>query len=440
MTNYSNYDVAVMNYPLFEKRISEADFNRFLSEIQQTDLFEAPIYVHIPFCDSLCDFCVYKRLLAQENSGIVEQYVNSLIKEIRLYAAKNNVKNQKIGAVFIGGGTPTVLNEKQLYNLINALATNFNLQNCEITIECNTGSASAAKLKLLKELGVTRISTGIQTFQDNLRKELHIKGDSKSVTEWMELACKYNFKEVSTDIIYGFPNTNVSQVLDDLKQVSRFNLNHLSVYKMTTFAYTKLYNKVRKGELGFPSDKELEEMFYQSHNYLLSNNYVIQSTQEYGRKESRVKFWDLTYDGYGNNFSFGLSSLGYINGYCYQNETKLEKYFEKIDNETVPIEKMSLKITDEQLLERAMVIGFRRGYVLKDLFFDVFGMHMRDVFKTQIDRQIREGYIGETKEKFYLTPKGYYNQGMVSVDYMVSIFRGVSPLKKKMCIGSHLMP
>lgn len=440
MNNYNTYDVAVMNYPLFDKKQNKENLQDRIFASPMLDASEVPIYVHIPFCESLCDFCIYNRKFALQNSNIVNRYVKALIKEIKLYSSYKYIKNRKIGSVFIGGGTPTVLNEIQIYQLISTLQECFNLKNCEFTVECNVGNATDSKLSILKDLGVTRISTGIQTFDNELRKKLHIDKYSNDIIKWIENVRRYQFKQISSDFIYGLPGRGIDHFLKDLKKAISVNLDHISVYKLAAFAYTKLYKDVERGKYIFPSSATVEKIFYEAHQYLVDNNFILHSAQEYGKKGSKVKFWDLTYDGYGDNLSFGVSSFGYVNGYCYQNETDINRYIDKINSHMLPIERISPRINDIQLQERALVMGFRKGVVSKDLFYSKFRKQIKELFGDQIEKQINEGLLKGRKKDYHLTPKGLYYQGFISTEYMSSTFKNISSLKKKMCIGTHEMP
>lgn len=439
--NYNAYDVAVMNYPLFNKELNEEYLQKELFEQPFDEDYQVPIYIHIPFCDSLCDFCIYNRRLAPKNIELIELYVQALIKEINLYASNPYIAKLQIGSVFIGGGTPTVLSNEQLYKIITALKSAFKINDLEITVECNAKNADYSKLKMLKDLGVTRISTGVQTFDNETRKKLNLQNKSEYVKEWFEKVRALCFDDISMDLIYGFPNTDVDFFLKDIEKAVEMKLGHLSIYKLTVFAYTKLYHDILNNSfMKLPTHEQLYQMFLESHAYLVKSGYTVQSTQEYSRKDKTVKFWDLTYDGYGDNLSFGTSSFGYINGCCYQNSTNIKKYIDQLDKTKMPIERISPRITYEQRKERALIIGFRKGIVSKKLFSDNFHVEIEDVFSDQINTHLEQGYIFETEDAYHLTAKGLFYQGKVSADYMISIFHRVSPLKKKMCIGLHQMP
>ncbi|MCL2702953.1 MAG: coproporphyrinogen III oxidase family protein [Defluviitaleaceae bacterium] len=439
--NYNRYDVAVMNYPLFNPRESAGGAMKNMFTAGRVDTAdEMPVYIHIPFCGSLCDFCIYNRTMAAVNDDIINRYVDALIREINMYASSGYFNEAKAGAVFIGGGTPTVLTAGQLGSIISALRDGFNLGRCEITVECNVQSADMSKLASLKELGVTRISTGVQTFNDCARKQLNIKKSAQEIIEWINGAKKLMFDEVSIDLIYGFPQINHEEFSQDISRAIALELGHISIYKLTMFAFTKLYHDVINGKVsGLPTKDELYRMFADSHQTLTDAGYCLTSTQEYSRRRS-VRFWDLTYSGYGDNLSFGVSSFGYVNGFCYQNENDISRYIKKINKKMLPIERISNRITGRQLMERAMVIGFRKGFVSNDHFHNKFGKRIEYVFSTQIEYQLNDGLIRRTDNGYELTPKGVFYQGNVSAEFMVSIFEGISPLKKKMCVGKHEMP
>lgn len=441
MTSYHTYDVAVMNYPLFNKNCKTEFLQNTIFQDMEIDSFEVPIYIHIPFCDNLCSFCIYNRTLTNQNREMITNYVDALVKEIQMYGQEPAVKKLKIGAVFIGGGTPTVLTENELFKILNALYQVFPAYGCEFTVECNINNAEQAKLKFLKQNGVTRISTGAQTFNDKIRKKMNMSHSGQSVLDWLNNAKNIGFTNVSTDLIYGFPEVGIKEFEQDLKKAVSIELDHISVYKLAVFFYTKLYQDIKSGKIKqTPAKDVLEEIFYTAHEYLIKHDYVLQSAQEYNKNKESAKFWELTYDGYGNNLSFGVSSFGYLNGYCYENEPNIKAYINKIQRGMLPISRISSKITLVQQYERAMLLGFRKGYVSKKMFFEMFHLEIEHVFGKQIQNQIENGLIFEDEKGYGLTPKGLFYQGDVSAQYMISIFENVSSLRKKICVANHEMP
>ena len=399
------------------------------------------MYIHIPFCDSLCDFCVYNRIAAPGREELVEEYWKALLREIEWYADAPAVQGHPIGSVFIGGGTPTVLSASQLERLLQTVRSRFGLKSCEITVECNPLNASSDKLRAMRDNGVTRVSIGVQTFSDAMRRRLHIAKSGEDAAEWIERAKAFGFDDVSLDLMYGFPGVGADALEDDLERARSLGVGHVSVYRLTLFAYTKMYREMaRARQVSLPDEETSLRLFERAHRYLLSQGFALVSGQEYSKKGRTVRFWEDTYDGYGPNLALGVSSFGYLGGYCYQNESRVEDYIRAIALGRLPVERMSHQITPEQLRERTVVMGLRRGKVSKARFRRAFGAELTETFAGPIGRLTRRGLLRDTPEELQLTEKGLFFQGNASVEFMESIFRRVSPLKKKMCIGSHTMP
>lgn len=441
-----NYEVAVMNYPLFHKGVPTNATDKILGTPHYHDPggpWPISVYLHIPFCDSLCDFCVYHRQLAAGKQELIDVFVKALLTEIEMYARAPRFHGQKIGAIFIGGGTPTALSAQQLDDLLKKLAACFDLQGSEITVECNPLNACEEKLSVMKEGGVTRISTGIQSFDNRLRKKFHIAVDAEEAELWLKTVRKYRFGDISLDLIYGFPGVDGALFRKDLQRAVSLGMGHISVYKLAVFAYTALYKKMHRPSVAkdaFPCEERLYEMFSEAHRFLLKNGYELQSAQEYGQSGKRVAFWDATYDGFGDNLSMGTSGFGYVNGYCYQNTADVGRYIRLLDERKLPIGRMSPKITPEQQRERALVMGFRRGFVSREPYEKAFAEPMEYRFKENLMRLEEQGFLERKEDRYLLTNKGLFYQGNVSADFMISIFKGTSPLKKKMCVGNHEMP
>ncbi len=442
-----HYDVAVMNYPLFCREIAPNASARLLKPPYHTEPggpWPVSLYIHVPFCDSLCDFCVYDRQLTLRKQAQIDAFVEALLKEIELYAQSPRFIDRKIDAIFVGGGTPTALSASQLDRILKRLARCFCLHESEITVECNPQNAGDEKLAVLKENGVTRVSTGIQSFDNRVRKKFNITVSGETAELWLKRLQNYRFGDTSVDLIYGFPGVEKDIFMEDLRRASALGMGHISVYKLAVFANTALYKRRRRGtsksDDAYQDEVTLYAMFVEAHRFLLQSGYVLQSAQEYGKAGKRSAFWDATYDGFGDNLTMGTSGFGYVNGYCYQNESDVSKYIKLLNEKIIPVKRMSPQITSEQQRERAMVMGFRRGYVLREPFETAFGAPIEAFFDKNLLRLKDRGLVKEKGDRYILTERGLFYQGNVSADFMVSLFRGLSPLKKRMCIGNHEMP
>ena len=437
----NNYDVAVINYPLMDPRIKPEDYISYMQlDYTSVDSWGVPIYMHIPFCSSICKFCVYSRQIP-DSDKILSDYIEALKKEISLYTKTPYIQSLKTGSIFLGGGTPTTLSANQLKEIISALKNYLPLENPEITVECNISNADEEKINMLSEAGVTRISTGVQTFSQELRDVLELKYTPDDILEWIEMVREHSFKDVSIDLMYGLPGQTMKEWENDLQIALSLPVDHLSIYKLTVFAYVKLYEELKNKKVpALPKNDQIIEMFLKADEMLKNHDFVVQSSQEYCRKNNNSRFWDLTYDGYGDNLSFGAFSFGYVNGISYQNLSNPKEYIAAVDEGKFPIKMVSKKITHEQLLERTMILGFRRSFIDKSVFYEQYRKCVEDVFGDIIFKLQEQDYISENERKYELTPLGRYYQGNVSAEFMCSTFNKVSSLKKKMAIGMHVVP
>ena len=439
--NNTNYEVAVINYPLMDPRIKSEDHSSYMQlDYTSVDLWSVPVYIHIPFCSSICKFCVYNRQIP-DSDKILTDYVEALKREISLYAETPYVKSLKIDSIFMGGGTPTTLSSLQLKEIISALKDYLPLKNPEITVECNISNADNEKINMLSEAGVTRISTGVQTFNQKHRDILELKYTADDIFKWIDMVRKHPFKDVSIDLLYGLPGQTIKEWEKDLQTSLLLPVNHFSIYKLAVFAYVKLYKELEDKKVPeLPQEEQLFEMYMTSDQILKENNFIVQSSQEYCRKENKSLFWDQTYDGYGDNLSFGAFSFGYLNGVSYQNLSNPKDYIAAANENTFPIKMVSRKITAGQLLERTMMLGFRRSFIDKAIYYEQYGKRMEDVFGDILKELQNQGYISDNGGGYELTPLGRYYQGNVSAEFMRSTFDKVSSLKKKMAIGMHVVP
>jgi oxygen-independent coproporphyrinogen-3 oxidase len=437
----TNYDVAVINYPLMDPRIKLDNHSSYMQlDYTSVDPWSVPVYIHIPFCSSICKFCVYNRQVP-DSDKILDAYIEALKREVSLYAKTPYIQSLKIDSIFMGGGTPTTLSSIQLKEIISALKDYLPLKNPEITVECNISNADENKINSLYEAGVTRISTGVQTFSQKRRDVLELRYTADDIFKWIDMVRKYPFKDVSIDLMYGLPGQTLKEFENDLQTAVSLPVDHFSIYKLTVFAYVKLYKELENKTVPeLPQEEQIFEMYLAADRILKENNYIVQSSQEYCRKDNKSRFWDQTYDGYGDNLSFGAFSFGYVNGISYQNLPNPKDYIAAAGEGKFPIKMVSRKITTEQLLERTMMLGFRRSFIEKSVFYEQYGKYMEDVYGDILKEFHDQGYICDNGSGYELTPLGRYYQGNVSAGFMRSTFDKVSSLKKKMAIGMHVVP
>ena len=230
------------------------------------------LYIHIPFCDKICNYCDFTAFQGA-NSKILE-YVNALKKEIQL---KGN-KNFFIDSIFIGGGTPSFIDGKYIFEILEEVRENFTvLENIEISIETNPKTFDEKKLEFYKKAEINRLSIGVQSFNDKILKELGRNHNSKEVFESIELVRKFDF-DINLDLIFGYQKQSVEDILYDLEMVKKINPEHISYYSLIIEEKTKFKALQNAGKLNF-LDEDIERKMY---------HLIVENLEKIGLKQYEV--------------------------------------------------------------------------------------------------------------------------------------------------------
>ena len=267
------------------------------------------IYIHIPFCKTICSYCDFCKFYYNEKW--VDNYLIALEKEI-----KSKYKNESIDTIYIGGGTPTSLNIKQLERLLQ-LTKLFNFKKIEFTIETNV-DLSLDKIKLLKQYGVNRISIGVQTVNRKHLKFLNRNHTKEEVINLVNILKQYNFN-INIDLMYGMPNQTLKELEEDLDFVLNLDVNHISTYSLIIEPHTKIYiDNVTN------IDEDLDYRMYQLINQKLKDyiHYEISNfaKDDYYSKHNLVYWNNLEY------YGFGIGASGYIDSVRYDNTRSYQNY------------------------------------------------------------------------------------------------------------------
>jgi len=431
------HKVAITVYPFFDNNVHyESVIDYLKMNEKQTRKNEAIIYIHIPFCDSICDFCIYNRIKADYH--IMEEYTHALISEISLFAKTEYAQSTQISAVYFGGGTPSSLSELQINRVIDACWSKLNIsKDTEFTFEVNTVNATKDKLFSLKSMGINRISAGIQTFNDNHRANLGVRQNSKEVMRWIEIAAGYCFDTIAIDLMYGLPTQTACEWQEDLEIAVSLPVGHISIYELHTFPNTRLGQRVIGGNLTPCLNAEKYLMFLSASDGLERNSFCRQIVPEYSKKNHFSLYWDLAFNAFVDTIAFGVSSFGFINRHSYQNITSINEYLKSVQQETLPIKQLSSSANNIEMAERDMIFSLRKGYVDKEDFYKRNGYMVSDFFGTVLDIHAHDGILTETDKGYYLSNEGLYTQEDVAIKYMRSTFDHKSKSQKRLILGTY---
>ena len=304
------------------------------------------LYVHIPFCDKKCFYCSFAVSVGQK--ARTKKYLECLNEESKKYS------NQKIETIFIGGGTPTLLQAKELKILFDHLNQNFDLSNVdEITIEANPEGLTKKKLSALKECGVSRISLGVQTLNEKYLKYLGRIHNKQQIYDAYDLIRNDGFDNVSLDLMFGFPDQTIGQLEEDVKAICELGSTHLSLYALTIDPKSRFFTK----------GVQLQSQDEQAEKYA----YIIKTLPQYGfhqyevsnfSKEGfeslhNIKYWQCE-----DYIGLGMGAHSFVDGKRFSNVERLTEYIKMIDeNQLAVIDEQS--INQVERLSEALIFGLR---------------------------------------------------------------------------------
>lgn len=357
------------------------------------------IYIHIPFCDNICSYCDFPKILYQKQ--FVNKYLKKLENEIN-----NNYKNEVIETLYIGGGTPSSLSYEELNKLLKLLSKIKKSKNIEYTIECNVESIDRQKLLLMKEHGINRLSIGIETFNDDHLKFLNRKYTKTEAIEKVKLAKKLGFNNINIDLIYAISNQTIEQLQNDLEIILTLNVEHISTYSLIIEPNTKLY--IENHDY---IDSDLDyEMFNLITKTLNKNNYIHYETSNFSKKNYESKH-NLNYWNNKNYYGFGLGASGYINNIRYTNTKSITKY---LNNKTINEENI---LTKKEQMQEFMFLGLRKTKgVSLTKFRKIYKMDLTEVFN--IEKLLLEKKIIIKNNYIKINSKNIYTSNDILINFV----------------------
>lgn len=325
------------------------------------------IYIHIPFCKSICSYCDFCKIYYNEK--IVDNYLDELEKEI-----KKNYKNEIMKTIYIGGGTPSSLNINQLNRLFSITKLIKLDKEYEFTFEFNPEDLILEKIELMKQNNVNRVSIGVQSFNKKHLSFLNRNHTKKDLKQGIKLLKREGINNINVDLIYGIKNQTIKDLKKDIKEVLKLNITHISTYSLILEPNTMLYINNVKG-----IDEDLE---YEMYQYILKklkkNNYIHYEVSNFSKKgyESKhnLAYWD-------NNeyYGFGLGAHGYINNIRYENTRSINKYLEG----KYLLNKY--RLTKKEAIENEIILGLRkRKGINRKEFKNKFNKDIETVFDTSL--------------------------------------------------------
>lgn len=357
------------------------------------------VYIHIPFCDSICSYCDFCKFI--KNEEWVEKYLIALEKEI-----KSKYEGEIINTIYIGGGTPSCLNIQQLTKLFNIIKI-FNIsKTLEFTFECNIENITEEKLELLYNNGVNRLSIGIQTFNEKYLNFLNRNHTKKDIVSKINSAKKIGFKNINIDLIYGLPNQTLEYLNNDIDEFLKLDITHISTYSLIIEPNTKVFIDDYKN-----IDEELDyEMYKLICNKLKANGYNHYEISNFSKDKYESKH-NLTYWDNNEYYGFGLGASGYINNIRYDNTRSFNKY---LNGEYV---KESHKLDLKEAIENEFILGFRKiNGINKKKFKNKYNKDIKSI--EVVNKLLEENKLLEDEKNIYINPDYVYVSNDILVEFI----------------------
>lgn len=410
-TGLGNYFVA--NYPPFSawKPTYLADARAALQGPPKPNT-PLGLYLHIPFCRKRCKFC-YFRVYTDKNARDVETYIAALLKEVAIYAQQPIVGGRTLKYVYFGGGTPSYLSASQLRSLMTRLQAVLPWKGAEeVTFECEPGTLQQHKLETLKELGVTRLSLGIENFDDEILEEngrAHLSTEIFRAYQWAQ---DLHFDQINIDLIAGMVGETWDKWKESVRKTIELGPDSVTIYQME-LPFNTVFSKELKiiGQdepttspvADWPTKRAWVDYAFDE---MIRAGYEVSSAYTLVKNRDRCHF--VYRDGLWHGadmFGTGVASFGHINGVHVQNVDSWEQYVGFLDKGELPLGR-ALPISPRQRLIREMILQLKTGRLETGYFQRKFGENILDVFHDGFQTLERSGQLQISSDKVELTRPG----------------------------------
>jgi oxygen-independent coproporphyrinogen-3 oxidase len=418
----------VSNYPPFSQWRTELTPDIYSALGREPDR-SVPLgmYLHIPFCRKRCKFC-YFRVYTQQNADMVKNYVDALDREVTLLKDKPGVAGRELQFVYFGGGTPSYLSAKQLKTLRDRLSHSVSWDNAkEVTFECEPGTLSLEKVQTLKEIGVTRVSLGVENFNDKILEEngrAHLSPEIFRAYDWLK---EVGFPQINIDLIAGMIGETDENWTACVERALAMEPDNLTVYQMELPFNTLISKEMKEHGIESPvADwptkrrwaSEAIDRFIAAGYHLSSGNELVRDPEK-----DRFVYRDNLFRG-SDILAVGVSSFGHFQGVHYQNLDHIEQYMTEVQAGRLPIHR-AMSPSKHQRLIREWILQMKEGVVDSAPFRAKFGVDPLQEFAEPIANQEKAGYLTRSNGHIHLTRKGLLQVDSLLTEYFEPAHRSV---------------
>jgi len=378
------------------------------------------MYVHIPFCRKRCHFCYFK-VYTDRNAAAIKDYLDAVLAEMATYVDKPFIGGRKPKFIYFGGGTPSYLSPEQLLYLTDGMKKLLPWDEMEeVAFEGEPGTLNERKLQAMIDFGVTRLSFGVEHFDDEILKSNNRAHDSKATYKAYETARAVGFKQINIDLIAGMLNETQEKWEEAVRKTIEMDPECVTIYQMEIPFNTTIYQNMKAGgDIVAPvADWHTKRQWV---NYafgeLEKHGYTVTSAYTAVKDPSKVKFVyrDELWHG-ADMLSLGVSSFGIIDGTHYQNEANIDKYVERVQKGESPVFR-AYTMNDEEKFIREFILQLKLGSIKRSYFKEKYNIDPAVRYEQVLRGYVSEGCANIEPDAIVLT-----RDGLLQVDRLLHGF------------------
>ena len=380
------------------------------------------LYIHVPFCHQRCHFCAF--YLEIHHARAAEEFLGSLLTELRLYGEQRLFGSEPLQSVYFGGGTPTTLSAPQLATVLSTARETFELQGgAEITVEAHPGSVTQDSLSHLRKAGFTRVSFGAESMNQLELDRVGRPGNPMSTVQMVTAARKAGFTDLNLDLMYGLPEQTIDSWAGSLRQIVALAPTHLSCYALTVEEGTALQTAIRRGTVPAPDETLQNEMEDLAEDILGEADFTRYEISNYCRPGFASRHNRLHWTG-GAYLGLGPSAQSYVAGRRFGNVSDLSAYNAFLRTGTFPVTESEQLSAADDACER-LVFGLR---LTEGITLEETGALEFSGLAGKVDELIGDDILERRGERVRLTARGRRYADTVAVALLTSLDSSLSSL------------
>ena len=370
---------------------------------------ELGIYIHIPFCKQKCKYCDFISYSNKEEK--IKEYIKALQKEIQIKLKKYQ-KEYLVDTIYLGGGTPSYIEPEKIVDIIKTVKNIIQMkENVEITIEVNPGTVTKRKLEIYKNVGINRLSIGLQTTNHERLKQIGRIHTYEMFLETYQMAKEVGFTNINVDLMIGLPKQRLKEIETDLENILLLQPNHISIYSLIVEEGTVLEKELREGKLILPEEDLEREMCWKVKEILEKNEYEHYEISNFAKKGYQSKHnWNCWNQK--EYLGFGIAAHSYMNNIRYSNIDNLQEYIEQMQyaekiEDLKKIEQIQEVQNKEEKQKEYMLLGLRKlkGISIQE-FKKIFLENPIYLYRKELDKLVKEELIEVDLDSIRLSNRG----------------------------------